>query len=118
MVFAGYFTTDAVEFAGTVILAAAMWLTGWLIWQRVRPQAASRFTRLLFGISAGALAVTMLLALNWAAGEVWDAVPHLSLDAMSATHGIVNAVFFALVGVIAWRRLQRERSLGLPMNNA
>ncbi|HEX6231776.1 MAG TPA: YndJ family protein [Jiangellaceae bacterium] len=118
VVFAGYFTTDAVEFAGTVILTAAMWLTGWLIWQRVRPQAASRFTRLLFGISAGALAVTMLLALNWAAGEVWDAVPHLSLDAMAATHGIVNAVFFALVGVIAWRRLQRERSLGLPMNRA
>ena len=118
VVFAGYFTTDAVEFGGTVILTAGMWLTAWLIWQRVRPQAASRFTRLLFGISAGALVVTMLLALNWAAGEVWDAVPHLSLDAMAATYGIVNAVFFALVGVIAWRRVQRERSLGLRMNRA
>jgi hypothetical protein len=118
VVFAGYFTTDAVELAGTVILTAGMWLTGWLIWQRVRPLAASRLTRVLFGISAGALAAAMLLALSWAAGHVWDAVPHLSLDAMAATHGIVNAVFFALVGLVAWRRLQRERSLGLRIRRA
>lgn len=113
VVFAGYFTTDAVELAGTVILTAGMWLTGWLLWQHVRPLAASRVTRALFGISAAALAATMLLALSWAAGHVWDSVPHLSLDAMAATHGIVNAVFFALVGLVAWWRFQRERSLGL-----
>ena len=113
VVFVGYFTTDAVELAGTVILTAGMWLTGWLIWRDVRPLAASRLTRVLFGISAGALAVTMLLALDWAAGQVWDAIPHLSLEVMATTHGLVNAVFFALGGLVAWRRLQRERSLGL-----
>jgi hypothetical protein len=32
---------------------------------------------------------------------------------MAATHGVLNAVLFALVGLVAWRRLQRERSLGL-----
>ena len=113
VVFAGYFTTSAVELAGTVILTAGMWLTGWLVWEQIRPLAASQLTRVLFGVSAGALAATMLLALDWAAGQVWDAVPHLSLHAMAATHGVVNAVFFALVGLIAWRRFQRERSLGL-----
>jgi hypothetical protein len=114
VVFVGYFTTDAVELAGTVILTAGMWLAGWLLWQQVRPLAASRLTRALFGVSAGAILATMLLALSWAAGHVWDAVPHLSLEAMAATHGIVNAVFFALAGLVAWRRFQRERSLGLP----
>jgi hypothetical protein len=32
---------------------------------------------------------------------------------MATTHGLVNAVFFALGGLVAWRRFQRERSLGL-----
>jgi hypothetical protein len=113
VVLVGYFTTAAVELAGTVILTAGMWLAGWLIWRKIRPLAASRLTRLLFGVSAAALAVTMLLALSWAAGHVWDAVPHLSIDLMAATHGLVNAVFFALGGLVAWRRFQRERSLGL-----
>ncbi|HEU4542078.1 MAG TPA: YndJ family protein [Jiangellaceae bacterium] len=113
VVFAGYFTADAVELAGTVILSAGMWVAGWLIWQRIRPLAASQLTRILFGVSAAALAATMLLALSWAAGQVWDAIPHPSLDAMAATHGVLNAVLFASVGLVAWRRLQRERSLGL-----
>lgn len=113
VVLVGYFTTEAVELAGTVILTAGMWLAGWLIWRKIRPLAASRLTRVLFGISAAALAVTMLLALSWAAGHVWDAVPHLSIDLMATTHGLVNAVFFALGGLVAWRRFQRERSLGL-----
>jgi hypothetical protein len=113
VVLVGYFTTDAVELAGTVILTAGMWLAGWLTWRKIRPLAASRLTRVLFGISAAALAVTMLLALSRAAGHVWDAVPHPSLDLMAITHGLVNAVFFALGGLVAWRRFQRERSLGL-----
>lgn len=113
VVFVGYFTADAVELAGTAILTAGMWLTGWLIWRDVRPLAASRLSRVLFVISAAALAVTMLLALDWAAGHVWDAIPHPSLDVMATTHGLVNAVFFALGGLVAWRRFQRERSLGL-----
>lgn len=113
VVFLGYFTTQAVELAGTTILTAGMWLTGWLLWRNVMPLAASRLTRVLFGISAAALAVTMLLALSWAAGHVWEAVAHPSLDVMAATHGSVNAVFFALAGLVAWRRLQHERSLGL-----
>ncbi|HEX6328987.1 MAG TPA: YndJ family protein [Jiangellaceae bacterium] len=113
VVLVGYFTTEAVELAGTVILTAGMWLAGWLTWRKIRPLAASRLTRVLFGISAAALAVTMLLALSRAAGHVWDAVPHPSLDLMAITHGLVNAVFFALGGLFAWRRFQRERSLGL-----
>lgn len=113
VVFLGYFTSEAVELTGTAILTAGMWLTGWLIWRNVRPLAASRLTRVLFGISAAALAVTMLPALSWAAGNVWDAIAHPSVDVMATTHGLINAVFFALGGLLAWRRFQRERSLGL-----
>jgi hypothetical protein len=113
IVFLGYFTGERVQLTGTAVLTIGMWVTGWLLWRRVRPASASPATRRLFTVSAAALVVTMLLALSWAIGQVWDDVPHLSLSWMAATHGVVNALGFAGCGLLGWRRLQRERSAGL-----
>jgi len=107
LVFLGYFTGDGVELAGAVVLTAGMWVLGWTVWRDVAPSAHDRLTQVLFAVSAAVLAVTMLLALSWAAGHVWDAVPHLSLTWMAATHGMANALGFAVCGLLAWRRLQR-----------
>jgi hypothetical protein len=113
IVFVGYFTSDEVEMLGAAVLTAGMWMLGWIVWRRVRPSSSSRLTRALFGTSAVVLAGTMVLALSWAAGHVWDDVPHLSLTWMAATHGVVNAVGFAGCGLLAWRRLRRELSAAL-----
>lgn len=109
VVFLGYFTGEQVELAGTVLLTVALWTAGWLIWRHVRPLSREGRTRVLFTVSAASLAATMLLAVSWAAGHVWD-IPHLSLGWMAATHGVVNALGFAGCGLLAWRMLQRERS--------
>lgn len=103
LVFLGYFTGDEMELAGAVVLTAGMWLVGWLTWTELRPTAPDRLTRALFAVSAVVLVITMLLALSWAVGEVFD-TPHLSLGWMAATHGVANALGFALCGVLALRR--------------
>lgn len=110
VVLAGYFINDSVELLGTGVLAAGMTLIAWIVWRDVRPRSAAATTRTLFGVSSGVVIVSMVLALSWAAGHVWDAVPHLSLNAMAATHGVLNAVGFAGCGLFAWRRFASEQA--------
>jgi hypothetical protein len=105
IVFVGFFTGDEVELAGAIVLTVGMWLVAWLTWREVRPTVADRNTRLLLGVAAGILVATMLLALDWAAGEAFD-LPHLPLVWMAATHGIANAVGFGLCAILAWRRIR------------
>ena len=106
VVFLGYFTNDEVELAGAVVLTGGMWLLAWSLWREVAPMASRVSVRALFLVGAIALVVTMALALSWAAGQVWDAVPHLSLSWMAATHGVANAFGFAVCVLLGWRRLQ------------
>jgi hypothetical protein len=107
-VFAGFFTSEWVELAGSVLLTTGMWLVAWLTWWRIRPAVASRLTATVLGVSAAVLVVTMALALDWALGEA-TGIPHLPLRWMVATHGLCNALGFAVCGLLGWRRLSVER---------
>ncbi|WP_405406649.1 YndJ family protein [Streptomyces sp. NBC_01104] len=106
LVLIGYFIGDWAELAGAVVLTAGMWTVALLTWRTVRPAGRDRTTRLLLATSAAVLAVTMVLALSWALGEA-TGLPHPTLAWMAATHGVGNALGFALCSVLAWRRLGR-----------
>ncbi|MEV5706453.1 YndJ family protein [Actinoallomurus sp. NPDC052274] len=105
VVFVGFFVGDWVQLAGAAILTAGMWLVGWLTWRDVRGAETDPVARGLLALSASVLAVTMLLALDWALGEA-TGLPHLPIAWMAATHGALNAFGFAFCGVLAWRRLR------------
>jgi hypothetical protein len=98
IVLIGYFAGDPVQFAGAAVLTVGMWLTGWVTWREARP--LDLLTRVLFRVGTVVLAATMVLALDWASG-----LPHLSVSWMVATHGVANAVGFALCSLLAWRRV-------------
>ncbi len=100
-VFAGFFLGPDLQLAGAAVLTSGMWVVAWLLWHET---ASDRSTRLLLRTSALVLPATMLLALDWALGHVVD-VPHLPLVWMEATHGVCNAIGFALCAVLALRRL-------------
>ncbi len=101
IVLAGFFLGDVVELAGAVVLTIGMWLVGWALLTGV--PAASRLTRVLLTTAAGVLVVTMLLAVGWALGHV-AGTPYLPLEWMVATHGVANALGFALCSLVAFRR--------------
>lgn len=103
----GYFIGDWAELAGAVVLTAGMWTVALLTWRTVRPVARDRTTRLLLAASAAVLAATMVLALSWALGEA-TGLPHPTLTWMAATHGVGNALGFALCSVLAWQRLNHR----------
>ncbi|WP_149179140.1 YndJ family protein [Streptomyces sp. TRM49041] len=104
LVLLGYFVDDWAELAGAVVLTGGMWAVALLTWQDVRPRTLDRFTGRLLALSAAVLVATMLLALSWALGEA-TGLPRPSLAWMAATHGLANALGFALCSLLAWRRL-------------
>jgi hypothetical protein len=94
IVLIGYFVGAPVRLAGAAVLTLGMWLTGWVTW---------RSGRAWLGLGSVVLVATMALALDWALGEALG-FPHLSLSWMVATHGVANALGFALCSLLAWRR--------------
>ncbi|MFG2412747.1 YndJ family protein [Streptomyces goshikiensis] len=107
LVLLGYFVDDWAELAGAVVLTTGMWAVALLTWRDIRPGARDRTTGALLGTSAAVLVATMLLALWWAAGEA-TGITHPTLTWMAATHGLGNALGFALCSVLAWRRLTAD----------
>ncbi|MEV7852180.1 YndJ family protein [Streptomyces sp. NPDC088183] len=108
LVLIGYFIGDWAELAGAAVLTAGMWTVAVLTWRSVRTRQRDRTTRTLLAVSSIVLAVTMVLALSWALGEA-TGLPHPTLAWMAATHGLGNALGFALCSVLAWQRL-RDRT--------
>ncbi|MFE5483869.1 YndJ family protein [Streptomyces sp. NPDC056527] len=105
LVLAGYFVDDWAELAGALVLTAGMWAVALETWRELRTGARAPVTRGLLAVSAVVLVATMLLALSWAIGEA-TGLPHPSLTWMAATHGLGNALGFALCSLLALRRLR------------
>ncbi|MFC3743909.1 YndJ family protein [Paractinoplanes deccanensis] len=105
LVLAGYFTSEFVELAGALVLTAGMWAMGWSTWRHARTRVADRLTATLLAVSAVVLAASMALAVSWALGEA-TGLPHPSPAWMAATHGVANALGFAVCGLAAYTRLQ------------
>ncbi|MFD3652802.1 YndJ family protein [Streptomyces sp. NPDC058620] len=105
LVLIGYFIGDWAELAGAVVLTAGMWAVALLTLRTVRTGGPDRTTRVLLLTSAAVLVASMVLALSWALGEA-TGIAHPTLTWMAATHGLGNALGFALCSVLAWRRLQ------------
>ncbi|MFJ3174813.1 YndJ family protein [Streptomyces roseus] len=108
LVLLGYFVDDWAELAGAVVLTGGMWAVALLTWRDIRPGARDRTTGTLLATSAAVLVATMLLALWWALGEATGLV-HPTVTWMAATHGLGNALGFALCSLLAWRRLTPDR---------
>ncbi len=109
LVLLGYFVDDWAELAGAVVLTAGMAAVSVLTLRERRELAAGRLTRGLLAVSALVLVATMLLALSWALGEA-TGLPHLSLTWTAATHGLGNALGFAVCALLARRRLATDRA--------
>ncbi|MFJ7497065.1 YndJ family protein [Streptomyces sp. NPDC097727] len=105
LVLIGYFIGDRAELAGAVVLTAGMWTVALLTWRSIRGRQRDQITRLLLATSSAVLVVTMALALSWALGEA-TGLPHPTATWMAATHGLGNALGFALCSMLAWRRLR------------
>ncbi|MFH9954510.1 YndJ family protein [Streptomyces roseolus] len=105
LVLVGYFVDDWAELAGAVVLTAGMAAVAVLTLRERRGLAADPVTRALLGVSALVLAATMALALWWALGEA-TGLPHPTLTWMAATHGLGNALGFAVCALLAHRRLR------------
>ncbi|MFF7989553.1 YndJ family protein [Kitasatospora xanthocidica] len=108
LVLAGYFLGNWWQFAGALVLTTGMWLVGLVTWRELRPRGDAVTARLL-ALSSAVLALTMVLALWWALGRA-AGLPHPTLGWMAATHGVGNALGFALCALLAWRRLTADRA--------
>lgn len=104
LVLIGYFVDDWAELLGALVLTAGMWAVA-LETRRELRTGHDPVTRGLLAVSAVVLVATMLLALSWALGEA-TGLPHPSLTWMAATHGLGNALGFALCSLLARRRLR------------
>jgi hypothetical protein len=103
----GFTFVGVLQVVGAVVLTLGLFALAWLTVRHVVPAVSDRWARWLLGISAVAVLVPMLLAVQWAVG--WNfGTPALSIPMMARTHGVANALGFALCGVLGWRRLARH----------
>ena len=104
IVAAGFTLAGALQVVGAVVLTAGLFALSWLTLRHVVAAVDDRLGKALLAVSAVALLGPMVLAVQWAVG--WNyGTPALSIPAMARTHGVLNAVGFALCGVCGWRRL-------------
>lgn len=109
----GFTLHGAMQVVGAVVLTAGLWLLAWVVLVRVVPTLprGAGVSRSLLVVSALSVVVPMGLAVHWAAGtNLGFAV--LSIRAMALAHGAVNALGFALAGLLGWHLLDDDAVTG------
>ena len=85
--------------------------TGSLLTVRFVVRSVSQRVKAMLVLSALSVPFSMLLAIAYATGQ-WMHTPAPSLPTMVWTHGLVNAVGFAFLGVAGWIRLASRTPAG------
>lgn len=130
LVLAGYFVSDAAELVGAVVLTGALWAVAAAVLRGSGatalptrrassafdsepgpPTSTARLARALLRVGAVAVLLGMLPALWWAVGEA-SGLPHPGLDAMVASHGVVNALGFVVCTLLGVAVLGRRAATG------
>lgn len=107
----GFLTIGLLQIVGAVQLTVGLWTLAAVTLSRLRQAAADRVTAALLVTSSLAVLVPMLLAVVWASG--WNlGTPAPTIPQMAWSHGVLNALGFALPGVLGWRRLLRHPDRG------
>ncbi len=102
----GFAAVPVLQVVGAVTLTIGLWTAAWLTVRHVVP-GTGRAESALLTVSAASVLVPMLLASQWALGNV-AGTPALSIPDMAAFHGTTNALGFSLLGLVAWRRIGAE----------
>ena len=101
----GFTFVGVLQVVGAAVLTGGLFVLSWLTLRVVVPDVTDRLAHWLLVVSALAVLVPMVLAVQWAIGWNFD-TPALSIPMMARTHGVANALGFALCGVLGWRRLE------------
>lgn len=102
----GFVAVGALQIVGAVLLTAGTYALAWVTLRHVASRVRRPAGWLLAASSLSVLA-PMVLAVQWAVGHNLG-TPALSIAAMTATHGLANAVGFSLLGVLGWRLVVRD----------
>lgn len=101
---------SAIVFAGSLTILAVLWL-------KQLPQL--KRGRVLIALSGLSVIVSMAYALTYALaeyfGQIWVSIPQ-----MASSHGVLNAFGFALLGILAFWRIQPTTRItppGIPFSH-
>jgi hypothetical protein len=100
----------AIEWWATVLLTCGCCLLG-LVQCRAALAAKASIARTLLIVSAMSLLSGMGLAVAYAAGRQFN-LTGLQIPTMIRTHGLIQSVGFAFLGLLAWRTLTLKRPRG------
>ncbi len=106
LVAVGFLASGLLQILGAAVMTTGLYLLAWVTWRRVRRELPSP-ARALLTVMAISVVVPMLLAVQWAVGTNLGTFA-LSVPAMAATHGVLNAFGVTLAGVLGWRQAQRD----------
>jgi hypothetical protein len=111
IVAAGFTIAGVLQVVGAVVLTLGLFGLAGLVLRFIAPSADDNLTKALLIVSAVAVLVPMVLAVQWAIGWNYD-TPALSIPDMARTHGVANALGFALCGVLGWQRWGKNATQG------